>query len=200
MQLSDVAIPSTVVAGRSLDVVRRFASPSLVNHSQRSYLWAASYGIAHSIGFDAELLYVSAMLHDIGLAEAFDNHSVPFEYAGGNVAWVFGAGAGWSDERCTRASEVIVRHMWKSVDPIADPEGFLLEIATSLDITGKNPQWWSANLRAEVVECYPRLALRDEFTACFRAEAARKPQSSAAVSLEGGLAQDLAMNVLEDNR
>ncbi len=200
MNLSEITIPDSAVASRALDVVSRFASPSLVNHSQRSYVWAASYGIANGIDFDGELLYVSAMLHDIGLAEAFDNHSVPFEYAGGNVAWVFGAGAGWSDERCTRASEVIVRHMWPSVDPDVDPEGYLLEIATSLDITGKNPQWWPAALRAEVVERYPRLDLRDEFTACFIAEAARKPQSSAAASLARGLAEGLASNVLEQNR
>ena len=87
MNLSEITIPDSAVASRALDVVSRFASLSLVNHSQRSYVWAASYGIAHSIDFDGELLFVSAMLHDIGLAEAFDNHSVPFEYAGGNVAW-----------------------------------------------------------------------------------------------------------------
>jgi hypothetical protein len=36
------------------------------------------------------------MLHDIGLVKEFDSHTVPFEQAGGHVAWVFGAGAGLS--------------------------------------------------------------------------------------------------------
>ena len=48
-------------------MVREFSSPALVNHCLRSYLWAAAYGAEHRLIFDAELLYVSAMLHDIGL-------------------------------------------------------------------------------------------------------------------------------------
>ena len=40
------------------------------------------------IAFDAELLYVSSMLHALGLVKEFDSHSVPFEEAGGHVAWV----------------------------------------------------------------------------------------------------------------
>ena len=199
MNASDVRVPETAAARRAVDVVTRFASPALVNHSQRAYYWGASYGIAHGIDFDGELLFVSSMLHDIGLVRAFDNHSVPFEQAGGNVAWVFGAGVGWSDARCARVSEVIVRHMWNSVDPAVDPEGHLLEIATSLDITGSNPQWWPANLRADVVERFPRLDLRREFTECFLAEAARKPGSSAASSLERGLAEGHASNILESD-
>ena len=80
------------------------------------------------IAFDEELLYVAAMLHDIGLVTAFDNATVSFDEAGGNVAWMFAAGAGWPLERRVRLSEVIVRHMWESVDPAFDAEGHLLEV------------------------------------------------------------------------
>ena len=62
---------------------------------------------ANRIVFD-ELLYLSSMLHDLGLVKEFDSHQVPFEEAGGHVAWVFGAGAGWSVERSRRAAQVIV--------------------------------------------------------------------------------------------
>ena len=116
-----------------------YSSPALLNHCRRSYVWAAALGDERGIDYDAELLYVSAMLHDIGLVEAFDNATLAFEDAGGHVAWVFGAGAGWPVERRQRAHEVIVRHMWDSVDVEADPEGYLLEVATGLDISGPQP-------------------------------------------------------------
>ena len=102
---------------------------------------------------------MAAMLHDLGLVRAFDNHTEPFEEAGGHVAWVFGAGAGWPVERRVRAHEVIVRHMWDAVDPAADPEGHLLELATGLDISGRDPGAWPEALRREVVERHPRLGL-----------------------------------------
>ena len=61
----------------------------------RAYLWAAGYGVARGVAFDTGLLHVAAMLHDVGLVEEFDSHRVLFEEAGGHVAWVFGARAGW---------------------------------------------------------------------------------------------------------
>jgi hypothetical protein len=197
MRLSDVPEPRTAIAERALEVVTEFSSPALLHHCRRSYVWAAAYAVEHGIGFDAELLWVSAMLHDIGLSPSFDAHEVPFESAGGDVAWVFGAGAGWPVDRRRRSAEIIVRHMWDSVDVDADPEGFLLEIATGLDISGRNPHWWPADLRAEVVAAWPRLALAEEFTGCFVAEAARKPQSTAASAVANGIAERIATNVLD---
>ena len=197
MRLAEVPVPDSAVCALALEVVTEFSSPALVNHCRRSYLWAASYAAAHGITVDLELLYVSAMLHDIGLVEAFDNHAVPFELAGGNVAWAFTAGAGWPRERRVRAAEIIDRHMWPSVDVAEDAEGYLLEIATGLDISGSRPEQWPADLRAEVVAAYPRLDLGEQFTACFAAEAARKPESSAARAMASGIADRIAANPLD---
>jgi hypothetical protein len=197
MRLVDVPHPQTAVAEAALEVVTAYSSTALLHHCRRSYVWAAAYAVQHGIEFDAELLWVSAMLHDIGLTASFDNHAVPFERAGGHVAWVFGAGAGWPVHRRQRAAEVIVRHMWDAVDVVEDPEGYLLEIATGLDISGRNPQWWEPDLRAEVVDRFPRLGLGPEFTACFAAEAARKPESSAARAMANGIADRIAANVLD---
>ncbi|MFC6238580.1 HD domain-containing protein [Longivirga aurantiaca] len=197
MRLDDLARPATDAADRALWVVTTFASPALANHSVRSFLWAAAYGDVHGIAYDAELLYVSAMLHDIGLVASFDSHAVPFERAGGDVARVFAAGAGWAPERGVRAAEIIERHMWDSVDPEADPEGHLLEIATGLDISGRNTSWWPDELRTEVVARYPRLGIGPEFSACFAAEAARKPDSAAAALMRSGIADRIAANALD---
>jgi len=69
------------------------------------------YVAAHGIAFDDELYYVSALLHDIGLTDAFDSHRVAFEESGGDLAWVFGVAAGWPAGRAGRATEIIVLHM-----------------------------------------------------------------------------------------
>ena len=197
MRLVDVPVPTSPAATLALEVVTEFSSPALVNHCRRSYVWAAAYAVEHAIAIDAELLYVAAMVHDIGLVDAFDNHSVPFEIAGGSVGWVFAAGAGWPRERRVRVAEIVERHMWPSVDVEQDPEGFLLEIATGLDISGSHPEWWPEDLRAEVVAEIPRLDLATEFAACFEREAARKPYSSAARAMTNGIADRLANNPLE---
>ena len=174
-----------------------YCSPALLNHSVRAYLWAAAYGVARGIAFDAELLYVSSMLHDLGLVKEFDGHHVPFEEAGGHVAWVFGAAAGWPVERRRRAAEVIVRHMWDEVDVAQDPEGHLLELSTGMDISGRRTEDIPGDVRAEVLRRYPRLGLAEEFVACFGDQAERKPDSLAAKLVGRGFAARVAANPLD---
>ena len=197
MRLRDLPVPVSPAARAAFAVASAYHSPSLLNHSVRSHLWAAAIGISCGIEFDDELLYVSALLHDLGLVEAFDNHALPFEEASGHVARVFGAGAGWPPDRCLRAAEVIVQHMRGAVDPAADPEGHLLERATALDISGRQIDLVAPELRREVLQEWPRLSLAAEFGACFAQQAARKPESAAGAAVSSGVAQRLADNPLE---
>ena len=197
MRFDDIPQPEDQVSLAALEVAKAYCSPSLLNHSVRSYLWAAAYGRLHRISFDVELLYVSALLHDLGLVIPFDSHTLPFEEAGGHVARVFGAGAGWPSARCERAAEIIVRHMRADVDPQTDAEGHLLQIATSLDISGRGLEKWPTELRLEVLDRLPRLVLGEEFLRRFEDQASRKPDSSAAAAMRSGIAGRIIANPLD---
>jgi hypothetical protein len=135
-------------------------------------------------------------LHDLALEPEFDNHSLPFEDAGGHLAWVFAAGAGWPEPRRDHAAAVIVAHM-RGTDPAVDAEGYLLDVATGLDISGRDADRWPEALLSEVISAYPRLDLATRFSACFQQQAARKPDSSAAAAVASGLPDRLAANPLE---
>jgi hypothetical protein len=200
VQITDIPVPSTPAARLALEVSRRFSSDAMLNHCRRSYLWAAAYAGLNDIDFDAELLYVASMVHDLGLEAEFDNHTLPFEVAGGHVAWVFAAGAGWPAARRDRAAEIVVRHMWDDVDVTLDPESYLLALATSLDISGIRPSAWPEELQAEIVAEIPRLDLATEFVGCFRDQAERKPESAAGFSFRSGIADRMAANPLESPR
>ena len=189
--------PQTPAATAALTVATRFHTPGLLNHSVRSYLWGAAYAKAHGIEFDDELYYVAAMLHDIALTEPFDSHRLPFEVAGGDLAWVFGVAAGWSEDRAARASEIIVLHMRPDVAAAADPESHLLQVATSWDVVGRRPEEFSAETRADIVAAYPRLDFGAEFTACFTDQAKRKPDGAAAASIANNGAAKIAANPLD---
>jgi hypothetical protein len=190
-------IPQTPAATAALSVAARFYSPALLNHCVRSYLWGAMYGAAHGIAFDDELLYVSAMLHDIGLTDPFDSHRLPFEEAGGDLAWVFGVAAGWPADRAARAMEIIVLHMRDDVSSAADPESHLLQVATSWDVVGRRPEEFPAEARAEILTRYPREGFGSEFAACFEDQAIRKPDSAAATSIANNGAERIKTNPLD---
>jgi hypothetical protein len=169
--------PQTPAATAALSVAARFYSPALLNHCVRSYLWGAMYGAAHGIAFDDELYYVSALLHDIGLTDAFDSHRVPFEEAGGDLAWVFGVAAGWPADRAARATEIIVLHMRDDVSSTADPESHILQVATSWEVVGRRPEEFPAEARAEILARHPgRVSVANSW----RASKTRRDASRAA--------------------
>jgi hypothetical protein len=190
--------PETPAATAALSVATRFHSPALLNHSVRSYLWGTMYGTAHGIAFDDELYYVSALLHDIGLTEAFDNHELPFEEAGGHLAWTFGVAAGWPEERAARAAEIVVLHMRDDVSAAADPESHLLQVATGWDVVGRRPEEFPPDARVEMLGRYPWLGFGTEMLASFEDQAKRKPDSASAASVcKKDMAGRIAANPLE---
>ncbi|MEV7990923.1 HD domain-containing protein [Streptomyces sp. NPDC086077] len=195
--LGDLVVPDTAASAAALELASAYHSPALLNHSVRAYVWAAARARAQGIDVDSELLYVAAMFHDMGLVAEFDSHTVSFEVAGGHVARVFTAGAGWPAERRERLAEVIVRHMWPEVDVSMDPEGHVLCRATALEIVGRDADDFAPEFMAEVLGRYPRLGLAAEFLTCFQEQARRKTDSSAAGAVRSGLQTRMADNPLD---
>lgn len=195
--MRDLELETSTTAGKAAwEVAHRYYPDSLFNHCVRSYLFAREYASRNDLNPDRELLFVAAMLHDLALTKVFDSATTPFEETGGHLAWAFAAASGWPTERRDRVGRVIEQHMWDSVPRESDVEGFLLELATSLDISGRDVEQWPAAFIARVVAAHPRLDLADTFADCFDAQAQRKPQSRAARATESGIRTRLRSNPL----
>ena len=198
MQLSDFVAPDTVAARGALALTTEYQSEAMVAHAVRSWLWAEAFALVEGLAdVDHELLYVAAILHDIGTAIEFDNHTLSYEHAGGHVGVALTAGAGWSAPRRRRVLDVVVRHNWPGVDPDLDVEGHLLEVATGLDISGARPDALPADFLREVLAAHPRATLAEEFSACVLDQARRKPTTAARRLVDGGLVRKLEDNPLE---
>jgi hypothetical protein len=191
------AFPSEPACAGARAVAGRYYSVALLNHCLRSYVWAAAYGSRQGVPYDPELLYVGTLLHDIGLVPEFDSHVIGFDDASGHVADVFAAGAGWPEARRARLVKVVLSHMWDVVDVDVHPEGFLLERSTSMDISGRFLDDFPVGFRAEVLRRLPRAGIGVEFLECFRDQAERKPTSSPARAIQGGIAARILGNALD---
>ncbi|MBT2402174.1 MULTISPECIES: HD domain-containing protein [unclassified Streptomyces] len=183
-------------ARAALDVASEYADAALLNHSVRSYAFAAEYAAGLGLSYDAELLYVSALLHDMGLTAPFDSHTLPFEEAGGHVARVLTAGLGWTPARRARAEEVIVLHMRDDVTAAEDVESHLLQVGTSADVSGLRVAEFDPAFVDELLGAYPRLGFGAEFLSLVEDQAARKPECAAAAYVAGGAAVRIAANPL----
>ena len=189
--------PPDTTATRAADAVcARYADGPLAAHSLRSYLWAAEYAVRRGIDHDAEVLYVAALVHDLGLVPAFDVAGPSFEVVGGDLAWVVGTAAGWEAGRAERARTVAVMHMQDDLDPAVDAESALLQVGTSADVSGLRVDTFTAAFRQELFARHPRGDFDARFVAALRDQAVRKPESSAAAALAGGIAERVAGNRL----
>ncbi|MCL2471040.1 MAG: hypothetical protein FWF25_04780 [Propionibacteriaceae bacterium] len=198
MKMKGLTPPLTPAARGAFEIASTYHCPALLNHVIRSWLWAEAFAALEGRGdIDHELLYVAAMLHDIGITSAYDNVKLSYEEAGGHVAVALTAGAQWVPARRQRVLDVVIRHNWVAVDPDLDAEGYLLEKATALDITGAHADELPHEFLREVVDARPRLDLAAQFTACVTDQARRKPDSAAFRLITSGLADKLAYHPLE---
>src|SRR5262249_55567296 len=84
-----LVIPDSLLAKEATDILREHSTELLINHSIRVYLFAAEQGRQRKLRFDAELLYVAAAFHDLGLIETFSSPDERFEVDGANAARQF---------------------------------------------------------------------------------------------------------------
>src|SRR5271168_1562499 len=83
---SGVTIPDSRIAREATELVRDTENSLLFNHSSRVYYFAAATGNRKGLTFDPELLYVSAMFHDMGLTPKHSSAADGFEVDGANAA------------------------------------------------------------------------------------------------------------------
>jgi hypothetical protein len=178
-------VPDSAIAGQARELITTVAPPFLVNHSVRAYAWAVELAAHDRLGFDPEILYVSAMLHDIGLVPAYDLGGC-FETDGAIAAEAFALAAGAPPARARAIYDVIELHMADALPPDPAAEVVLLWDSTGTDVTG----YRYADVRRAVVPvvlaAYPRLDFKRDFGALFADQAARKPTCSVARMMATG--------------
>lgn len=186
-----IPIPDTALARDARDLIAEVADPFLVNHSVRSYAWAVALAGRDARAFDVEILYVSAILHDIGLVPAYDAGGC-FEFDGAAAAREFVLAHGCPADRAERIHDVIVRHMAAEQPPDAWPEDILLDQSTGTDVTGYRYGDIRADWATPILAAYPRLGFKRRFAALFEDQAARKPHCRVGEMVRTGKVEAIA--------
>lgn len=178
-------VPDSSIAGGARDLIASVAPPFLVNHSVRAYAWAVELALHDRLAFDPEILYVSALLHDIGLVAAYDLGGC-FETDAAIAAERFALERGEAPERARAIYDVIELHMASALPPEPASEVALLWASTGTDVTGYRFADVRRAIVPEVLAAYPRLDFKREFGALFADQAARKPTCSVARMMAAG--------------
>lgn len=169
-----IPVPDSALARRARELIVDVAPAYLVNHSIRAYAWAVELAMHDDVGFDPEVLYVSAALHDVGLVAAYDLGGC-FEIDGAIAAEQFALDGGAPALRARAIYDVIALHMLAEAPPGSAAEVVLLNDSTGTDVTGYRFAEVRAASVAPILAAYPRLTFKRDFAAAFVDQASRKP-------------------------
>src|SRR5262249_40107758 len=153
---SALVIPDSSLAKEAADILRKYSTDLLFNHSMRVYLFAAEQGGQQKLRFDPELLYVASAFHDFGLIKKFSSQNDRFEVDVANAARQFLTANNVPEEQVQTAWEAIALHTTPGVTPYMRPEVALLYSGVGLDVLGKGFDQFPSELRDEIVARYPR--------------------------------------------
>lgn len=186
-----VSVPDSALARRARELIAKVAPPFLVNHSVRSYAWAVELARHDHLRFDPEILYVAAMLHDIGLIPPYDLGGC-YDRDGAIAAERFMVQAGEPATRARAVYAAIALHNDEAMPPDPASEVVLLWDSTGVDVTGERYSDVSPAIVAGVLAAYPRLDFKRDFAALFADQAARKPTCRAAAMAAAGMLEAIA--------
>lgn len=161
------------------------SEPWLVNHCARTYLWGAMLGQRDGLTFEPELLAVSCMLHDLGLAKSVRarRNEACFAIAGAEEAAVFASKElGWTDARCHQLAEAIALHLNLIVTKEQGVEAHLLHEGAGFDVVAARVRHVPEPLRIQVLSAHPRLQQNAELAEVCAEEARLHPTSRVGVS------------------
>ena len=182
--------PASPIAVAAIDLARRVSPPFLFNHGVRTFAWACLIADKDGLEFDRELLYVGAILHDIGLTDAYDGPRC-FENEGAAGSAAFAVEQGWDALRAERLAESIRLHMHPRVVPADGAEGYLLCEATGTDCRGHRLSELDPGAAAEIVAETPWLDFTESFIALCENQARRKPGCLVDIYLRNGFAENV---------
>ena len=161
--LAGVTVPDTPAISRAIELARERSEPYLFNHVMRSWLFAVTLAQLNQTAHDGEVLAVTTVLHDIGLAEGFDG-PLRFEVEGANAARTFARNEGFDERRAQLIWDGVALNSTPSISLYKEVEVALCTAGIGLDWGGWGYESIPEARVAEIVEAFPRLAMKQQFT------------------------------------
>jgi HD domain len=181
--IAGIAIPNSAIAREATEFVEDTSTQLLFDHSRRVFLWASLQAERLSLDYDAELLYVGAMFHDIGLVEGHRSAHERFEIDGANAARAFLERHGLPEEQVMTVWKSIALHTTRQVTDYMGPEVRLVALGVQYDVLGSQFDTLTAEQRDAVVAAHPRTGFKTGMIRALSAGVRDKPETATATMM-----------------
>ena len=129
-------VPDSQLTRETTGLLREYSTPVLINHSHRVFFWANEFGRQTGQPYDAELLFICAAFHDLGLLKTFRSADDRFEVDSANAVRQFLDHHGIPHTRIQTAWDAISLHTTPGIVAYKPLEVELLYNGVGLDVLG----------------------------------------------------------------
>jgi hypothetical protein len=154
--IAGIRIPDSMMAREATQLVRDTESDLLYNHSRRVFLFGALAGERKQLKFDAELLYIGAMFHDMGLVPHYSSAQERFEVDGANAARDFLRTHGIGESDIEQVWDAIALHTTPGIPQHKKPVVALVTAGVEMDVLGLAYDEFTDDQRQRVITAHPR--------------------------------------------
>ena len=154
--VAGINIPDSTIANQATELLLEYGTPFIYNHSVRVFLFSSLNGKRSNMQYDAELLYVASVFHDLGLTPHYSSPDLRFEVDGANAARKFLEGHGLPKDQLQLVWDTIALHTTIGVAEHKEPEVALMYSGVGLDVMGEGYENLSEVNRQEIIGAFPR--------------------------------------------
>jgi hypothetical protein len=176
--IAGIAIPNSALAREATKFVRDTSTQLLFDHSRRVFLWASLQAEQLCLDYDAELLYVGAMFHDVGLLEGHRSEHERFEIDGANAARAFLERHDLPEEHVMTVWQSIALHTTRQVTNYLQSEVRLVALGVQYDVLGSHFDMLTAEQRDAVLAAHPRTRFKTGMIEALSAGVRDKPETA----------------------
>jgi HD domain len=177
--IAGIAIPDSKLSAEAADALREYGNPLLWNHSHRVFLFGSLLGRQGNLKYDPELLYMSALFHDLGLTKHYSSPDKRFEVDGANAARSFLEQHGISNASTTQLVwDAIALHTTIGVAQYKEPVVALLYHGVGFDVMGDRLTELSEETRNQVASAFPRDGFKNKILYAFLDGFKHKPETT----------------------
>jgi hypothetical protein len=161
----ELELPDSQVVRDAYTQANAESQPWLFNHVVRSWLFGAKLAERRTLKPDAELVAVSVLLHDLGLARggAADRR---FEVVGADAGRAFALSHNMGERRAETVWDSIALHTTASIAHHKGTDVACCQHGIACDFGGFGFQELSDGDKKAILSAYPRLDMKNQLTTC----------------------------------
>lgn len=175
--VSGSRIPDSALALKAARYVSELSAPFLYHHAVRTFLLADAVGRRQGLKYDAELLYLGSVMHDLGLTGKLDTPE-RFEVAGADAAKSFVVSGGLPEDKAEVVWDAIALHTSAGIVNRKRPEIALVAVGTAMDVFGFGAEQLDPAEVERIMAEYPRLGFEEAILEAVVAVARRNPRAA----------------------